>query len=175
MSEFLSTNWLGLIGAFTGISAIIISVYTYRKENPNLKVSVTDCQHKFTFSTVQSNAVPVSQEFIEFFVKFHVSNVGDRGTRINDIGLSFKVDEKEYHVKKSGYWNGVGESKWIDADDNADIEANFYVEYKSDAEKDPDYDCVFTIYHTHNPCKVKAVSIRVDRLKDELGGSQATQ
>ncbi|MGD0994193.1 MAG: hypothetical protein ABR909_01550 [Candidatus Bathyarchaeia archaeon] len=154
MSEFLSANWIGLIGAFTGISAIIISVYTYRKEKPNLKVSVTDCHHRFTVSTSQIKT-------IFFFAKFHINNVGDRGTRINDIGLSFKVGEKEYHGKQEMFWNVIGESKWIDAHDNADIGSQFLIEYNSD-EKDR-LNCVFTIYHTHNPCKVKAVSEKFDK------------
>jgi hypothetical protein len=162
MSEFLNTDWLGLIGAITGILAIIISIYTYRKENPNLRVTVTGCQHKFEVST--SNI-----KTIRFFSEFHINNVGDRGTRISDIGLWFKVGEKEYCLKKTGFWNMTDESKWIEAHDNVDLEANFSIEYTSD-EKDQ-LDCYFTIYHTHNPCKVKAVSIKVDKLKNELGGS----
>lgn len=160
MSEFLNANWLGLIGTITGILAIIISVYTYRKENPNLKVSVIDCQHTFTVSTSQI-------KMVELFAEFHINNVGDRGTRINNIGLSFKIDKKEYSLKKA-YWNATGESKWIDAHDNTDIGANFYVKYESD-EKDR-LNCVFTIYHTHNPCKVKFISERVEKLKNALGG-----
>ena len=120
-------------------------------------MNVTGCQHKF--------AVSKSQKFIEFFAEFHICNVGDRGTRVNDIGLSFRVGEKEYQMKKSGYWNGTGESKWIDAHDNADIDANFYAEYESD-EKDQ-LDCVFTIYHTHKPYRVNAFSKKVDSLKNE--------
>jgi hypothetical protein len=162
MSEFLNANWLGLIGTITGIMAIIISVYTYRKENPNLKVSVLGCQHKFTVSTSQI-------KMISFFAEFHIKNIGDRGTRINDIGLLFKVGEKEYSLKKAGFWNMTSESKWIEAHDNINLEGNFSIQYTSD-EKDR-LNCDFTIYHTHNPCKVKAVSVKVDKLKNELGGS----
>ena len=161
MSEFLSLNLLGLIGTLTGVVAIVISILVYRKENPNLKINVINCQHKFMVSTSKIKT-------IDFFAEFHINNVGDRGTRINDIELSFKVGEKEYHMKKSGFWNRTSESIWIEAHDNIDLDANFYIKYESD-EKDR-LNCIFTIYHTHNPCKVKAVSEKVDKLKNDFGG-----
>jgi hypothetical protein len=75
-------------------------------------------------------------------------------------------------MKKAIFRTVTGESKWIEAHDNTDIGADFYNLYDSD-EKDK-LNCVFTVFHTHKPCKAKAVSEKVAKLKDELdGGSVA--
>ena len=153
MSEFLNANWLGIIAVITGIPAIFISVYNLRKEKPNLKVSVTECKHSFTPSRVV-----YGKKDINFRVIFHIRNVGDRGTRISDMNLSFTVDGESYNIRRPlfGANNLIDTTtRWIEAWDNTDITAQFCSEYKS-AEKDQ-LSCTFTIYHTHNPCKIKGI------------------
>ena len=154
MSEYSNINLvLGIVGTVTGIVALFISYWTYRKENPHLKVTVSKCEHDFTLSTSQIKSVT-------FWVAFQIKNIGDRGTSINDISLLFRSDGKEYDWKKK-YFRGPtvdSEKRWIEAHDTLNIEADFYDPYEgTDREQ---IDCTFTIYHTHSSEKIKTVSQR---------------
>jgi len=154
MSEFSNINLvLGIVGTVTGISALFISYWTYRKENPHLKVSVLKCEHDFTLS--EGLAVTLT-----FWTGFEIKNTGDRGTSINDIGLLFRTDGLEYEWKKK-YFRGpkvVSEKRWLEAHDTLKVEADFYDTYVGEEEEQ--IDCTFTIYHTHSSEKIRVISHR---------------
>lgn len=166
MSEFLNVNLLGIIGTVTGIIALVISYRTYSKQKPNLKVKVTNCEHKIYFeSAIQHRA-------INLWAKFHLKNVGDRGTSIDDIGLSFTVDGKKYQFHKKYFGSPTialelpevlehlveerSKSEWIEANEIRDIEANFIEQF--DGTEENQIACVFTIYNTHKTYRVGAIS-----------------
>lgn len=154
MSEYSNINLvLGIVGTVTGIIALFISYWTYRKENPRLKVAVLKCEHDFTLSDSQIKSV-------NFWATFQIKNIGDRGTSINDMGLLFRSNGREYHWKKK-YFRGpneVSEKRWIAAHDWDNIEADFYDTYEGTERKQ--IDCIFTIYHTHSSEKIRVVSQR---------------
>jgi hypothetical protein len=144
---------LGIIGTITGSLAMFVHYWRLRRENPRLAIEVSKCEHDFALSTYQIRT-------ISFWAKFQIKNQGDRGTRINDIGLVFSVDGKECRLKKQ-YFHGQGretESRWIEAHDIEDIEADFWEAFEG-SEKER-IDCTFTIYHTHGAEEVEAVSIK---------------
>jgi hypothetical protein len=143
MSEFLNVNLLGIIGTVTGIFALLISYRTYSKQKPNLKVKVTNCEHNLPAIIGFSQHGDMS-----FWARFQIKNVGDRGTSINDIVLSFKVDGKKYQFHKK-YFRGlqVPENRWIDAGQTIDIEADFNEQF--DGTEEDQITCTFTIYDTH--------------------------
>jgi hypothetical protein len=156
MSEFPTiTLVLGLIGTVTGIIALLISYWTYRKEKPNLEVEVLSSTHNFT-PTADNG------KHINFWLKFRLKNLGDRGTRINDIGLHFRMNNAEYDLKAQQLNellpNGnckVG-PKWLEAHDSVIIHADFYRIYDgTEAEK---IGCTFTVFHTHGSYDFKTAS-----------------
>lgn len=152
MSEFSTVNLvLGIIGTITGAIALFISYWTYRKENPRLEVSVPKCEHDFALSTSQIKT-------ISFWVTFQIKNLGDRGTSINDVDLSFKNDGKQYRLRKK-YFRGLAvesERKWINAHETMDVEADFYETYEG--KQKAQIECTFSVYHTHGAKKVTIIS-----------------
>jgi hypothetical protein len=159
MSEFPTFNLaLGIIGTLTGAIALIISYITYRREKPNLKIEVLESKYNFTHN-------PSEKTHINFWTKFQVRNLGDRGTRIYDIGLSFRVDSKDYSLKKEFYLRVPlkrMEAKqagtiWLGAHDRKCFQGQFVQEYDS-TEKEQ-IDCIFTIWHTHGSQDAKFTSV----------------
>lgn len=150
MSEYQTTNMiLGIIGTITGTIALIISYLIYRKEKPNLKLEISKCKHSYTTSTSQVIT-------INFWASFHVHNLGDRGTRINDVGLSFVTDEKDYQFKKRESMDPRENDVRIEAHDTVNFSADFWGIFES--EEKEKIDCVFTIYHTHGTMDVQFTS-----------------
>ena len=96
MSEFFNVSLLGIIGTATGIAALLISYRTYSKQKPNLKIKLTKCIHDFP----NPNREPQVKD-INFYANFQIRNVGDRGTKIENIVLSFIIDAKNYQAKET--------------------------------------------------------------------------
>jgi hypothetical protein len=142
---------LGIIGTLTGSIAVIIHIWRLRRESPRLETKVLKCEHDFTVSKSQIKT-------ISFWAEFQMKNLGDRGTSVNDISLSFEDDGKKYQLKKR-YYRGTfveSERKWINAHHTMDIEADFYDTFEGNDKEQ--IDCTFTIFHTHGAKNVKAVS-----------------
>jgi hypothetical protein len=164
MSEFLNVNLLGIIGTVTGIIALAISYRTYSKQKPNLNVKVTNCEYGISFDSAFHHRA------INLWAKFQIKNIGDRGTSINDIVLSFTVDGKKYQFNKKYFGSPrialvpeglehlveMSKSEWIEAHQTRDIEANFIEQF--DGTEENQIDCIFTIYDTHRGYRVKAIS-----------------
>jgi hypothetical protein len=157
LSEYPAiTLVLGLIGTVTGIIALLISYWTYRKEKPNLETEVLSLTHNFT--PTSSNG-----KHINFWVRFRLKNLGDRGTRINDIGLSFKINEHEYDLKANEIREVTPDGllkagpDFIEAHDTLVIEADFYRTYEGKDEQEK-IDCKFTLFHTHGSYDFKTTS-----------------
>jgi hypothetical protein len=154
MSEFFSLNLLGIIGIATGLFALLISYRTYSKQKPNLNVKVTNCEYTISFDSA------IHHRAINFSAKFQIKNVGDRGTNINDIVLSFKVDGKEQSINPF-YTHELESSKlnqrlWIEAHGIIDIEASFNGQF--DGTEEDEMACIFTISDTHKTYRVRAIS-----------------
>ncbi|MGD0204533.1 MAG: hypothetical protein ABSC20_11600 [Candidatus Bathyarchaeia archaeon] len=156
------SEYIGVIGVITGsigtATGIIALIRIYRKEKPNLKIEKVESSHNFTHN-------PSEKTHINFWAKFHVSNLGDRGTRINDIILSFRVDSKDYILKKQDFFRvpSVGlsakieKSIWLEAHDSSYFQVQFIQEYDS-TEKEQ-IDCNFKIIHTHGSKYAKITSV----------------
>lgn len=148
---------LGIIGTITGSIAIILHFWRLRKESPHLKIKVSECKHIFTETRKRETV-------ISFEVDFHIKNLGDRGTSINDAELTLEEDGKKYLLKKQSFrvedsvsregW--MGDRKWISPHETTDMTADFWIRYEG--EKREEIDCTLTIYHTHGAERVKAVS-----------------
>ncbi len=144
---------LGIIGTVTGIVSLSLHYWRLRKESPRLETKVLKCEHNLRVSKSQIKT-------ISFWAGFQIKNLGDRGTSVNDINLSFEDDGKKYQLKKR-YYRGTfleNERRWINAHDTIDIEADFYNTFENNDKEQ--IDCTFTIYHTHGAEKVKTVSQR---------------
>jgi hypothetical protein len=163
VSELFNVNLLGIIGAVSGIIALVISYRTYSKQKPNLKVKVANCEHNQFFQT------DIHHVAINLWAKFQIKNVGDRGTSINDIVLSFMVDGKKYQFHKKYFRSSKdfqttsdlenfkpSQSIWIEAHDTIDIDAGFNEQF--DGREENQIVCVFTIYDTHKTYRVRAIS-----------------
>ena len=110
-----------------------------------MKIEVTKCEH---------NAGA-------FWATLQIRNQGDRGTRVSNVGLSFKVGTKSFQFKATEIKELHGESNnlhsvWIEAHDTKELRAWFHDIFEG-TEKEK-IDCAFIIYNTHSPVKVTAVS-----------------
>jgi hypothetical protein len=168
MSEFLNFNLLGLIGAITGGIALYISYKVYKNQKPDLDIEVLNCEHDLP------NLVGESQmKDINFWVRFQLKNIGDRGTRIVDIILEFAVGGKKYQFHErnvsSEAWGITKDSvqfanpniRWVKAHDSIPITANFNGAF--DGREENQIDCTFIICDTHEEYTVTAISRKVER------------
>jgi hypothetical protein len=168
MSEFFNVTLLGIVGTATGIAALLISYRTYSKQKPNLKIKVTKCVHDFP------NPIREPQvKEINFWTNFQIKNVGDRGTKVENIVLSFVTDAKKYQIEERKPYSDLSEiarfqvqfpaqneSRWIAAHDSVNIGAHFNIPYDGREDK---IDCVFSVYDTHRKYTVKGMSTKVER------------
>lgn len=175
MSAFFDVSLLGIIGTITGIAALAISYRNYSRQRPNLKIKLRKCVHDFP-SPIRK---PKNMD-INFHCAFQIKNVGDRGTKIESIALSFTVDGKNYQTKEEDRSAEISEissfhlqssaqnrNRWIQAHDTVDINSHFKVLY--DREKKEKINCSFAIHDTHKKYVVKGISYRKQRPPIEPG------
>ena len=152
MSEYPTFNLLlGIIGTFTGAIALVISGINYWREKPHLKINVTKCEHDYSPSRPNTKN-------LSFWVFFQLRNLGDRGTNIYDIGLSFLKNGKTSEIKKY-LFRGFDKGIWLNAHDALDFEADFMINMEEGLELDR-IDCFFTVYHTHRTNTIRYTSMR---------------
>ena len=154
MSEFSSINLvLGIVGTVTGIIALFIHFWRLRRESPRLETKVLKCEHDFTVSISQIKT-------ISFWIEVQIRNLGDRGTSINDMDVTFEDDGKTHRLKKRHFRGPRGQSKrrWINAHDIIDVGADFYETFQGNDREQ--IDCTLIIYHTHGSKEVKTISQR---------------
>lgn len=151
MSEYPTFNLaLGIIGTITGAIALVVSYVMYRREKPKLKLKIEKCEHEYV--TSKSNFKTLS-----FYVSFEVRNLGDRGTSINDVGLSFlKKGKKTFEIKKTTF-RPYAERIWLNAHDTVNFAVNFGITAGGELGR---IDCLFTIYQTHGNDTIKCTSVR---------------
>jgi hypothetical protein len=152
MSEYSSiTLVLGIVGTITGIIALFISFWTARKENPRLRGKVLTCEHWY----------PVSEKnvkMISVFPTLEIRNIGDRGTTINDVDLSFWNSGKKYQFRKL-YFRGEqaqSQRRWIEAHQLVVLEPDFSEAFDGTEEKQ--IECQFRVFHTHGAIKAEGKS-----------------
>ena len=170
VSNFVTENWLALISTIIACFALFISYKTYSKQKPELIITVDKCTHNYPKTVDKSK-----YDDIRFWSKFHIRNIGDRKTKIDNIKLSFEVNGKKYNdvkeinvLSESGDHLGVvfnsptpSSDRWIEEHDNKDIGADFVSSFEEpEANK---IDCVFTICDTHKEYVVKGISEREER------------
>lgn len=169
MSELLNVSILGIIGTVTGILALLISWRLYSKQKPNIKIKVVKCEHNFPNLSEKNKT-----RDIRFWTKFQVKNVGDRGTKINAITLSFKTNGKEYHLKERNLQDELSDllsvmvkstpknsDRWIKSHDTSDVGADF--DSLFDGPEENQFECTFTICDTHKEYVVTSISKKVER------------
>jgi len=168
MSEFFNVSLLGIIGTATGIAALLISYRTYSKQKPNLKIKLTKCIHDFPNSTREPQV-----KDINFYANFQIKNVGDRGTKIENIVLSSTIGGANYQTKEINQLSDLreitrfqletpqNESRWIKAHDTVDIGSHFKISYNG--REEDKIECIFDIYDTHKKYEVQGNSTKVGR------------
>lgn len=151
LAEFPDINSiLGIIGTITGIIALFISYWTFRAERPKLTAKVLECHH--SYSKVEGKTR------INFFATLEISNLGDRGTTINEVEVQFEINGKKYSFKKE-YFRGLraeGKRRWINPHEIIEVQPDFSQELET-MEKNR-IACKFVIYHTHGSLTSEAMS-----------------
>ena len=147
---------LGIIGTVTGSIAVVIHFWGLKKANPHLDIKPLKSEHSFKVSTSQVKTV-------SFWTEFEVKNLGDRGTSINDISLSFKDNNRKITARKKWFrLDGEyppNDKIWIDAHKTLNVGADFVaIEFQGD-DKDQ-IDCVYMFHHTHRTQKIETTSKR---------------
>jgi len=151
MNEFTITSIFAGFGFGISLFALFISLETFLREKPRLKIEVTKCEH---------NAGA-------FWATLQIRNQGDRGTRVSNVGLSFMVGTKIFRFKATEIRESHGdiyksEPIWLEAHDIKELKAYFKDDFEGIAKEK--IDCIITIYHTHEPVDVKAVSQITERM-----------
>ena len=148
---------LGLIGTISGIVALLIHFWRLRRESPRLEAKVFECLHNFTVSKSKI-------ESILFWAHLQIKNLGDRGTSINDVELTFEDEEKEYRLRKEYFSAGElagTKRKWINAHDTIEIKPYFREIFEGNDKEKIDY--TFTIYHTHGAEEIDGTSQKTEK------------
>jgi hypothetical protein len=153
MSEFPSIDSaLGIIGTVTGIIALFISYWTLKKEKPHLKVEIEKCEHDYEDKN----------KTLSFWSDFLIKNLGDRGTSILGIDLTFEDGEKKYELEMEHYGplfeSDVKRHGWIHPHETVEYSQTTHMQYEGD--KKERINCTLVIYHTHGADSVKVVSER---------------
>lgn len=155
---------LALIGAATGIAAIVISYLTFESQKPKIKVKVTKCEHEFEESKTLRE--------IRFFTHLEILNRGDRGTTISKIELAFVNNGKKYALEQEmrgeqivseglfGRKDFEYKRLWINSLETKDISPIFAEVYEGSQKEN--IECTLTVYHTLKTCKIKVVSKKVE-------------
>ena len=101
MSEYPTINLLlGIIGTITGLFALFISLWSYWREKPKLKMEIIKSKHNYTHN-------PSEKQELNLWADFQVKNLGDRGTRINDVVLSFNNKISLFNLVNSVCFNWI--------------------------------------------------------------------
>lgn len=146
---------LGIVGTGTGIIALVIHFFRLRSERPRLKVDIISCSHQF--GTTKNG----STEKIYIDPNFKVRNVGDRGTNVSEMHVSFRIAGREYSGKDAVYFhvaNGreFSERKWIEAHATVEVSPRFEIPY--DGPIEDSIDCRFALHHTHDKLTISGTS-----------------
>ena len=145
---------LGIVGTITGILALAIHFIRLRREKPRLKAEVIECSH--SFRTKKDGGVD------RIYIKpiFKITNLGDRGTNISDVRISFTVNDKKYSDKEAEYWSADGplpkERRWVNAHETIEICPRF--EFPYDEESLESIECLFIVQHPHRKEIIKTTS-----------------
>jgi len=153
-----------IIGAVTGVIAIVVSILTFEKQRPKINVKAVKCEHMFEESKTSKT--------IRFITHIQILNRGDRGTTVNKIKLEFVDNGKKYGleqeikgeqiVSKSMFGTKCVEYKnlWVNSLETRDIYP-FFTEVYEGSQKE-NIECTLTVYHTLKTSKIKVVSKRVE-------------
>jgi len=146
---------LGIIGTGTGIIALLIHFFRLRWERPRLQGEIIECFHQF--GTKNDGSTPA------IFVKptFKLTNLGDRGTNISDIHISFTVGHKRYSSKETVYihlltFEEIKDRRWIEAHEIVQVKPVFEIAY--DGPLNDSIKCFFTLFHAHGKLTIKGNS-----------------
>jgi hypothetical protein len=152
MSEYSSiTLVLGIVGTITGIIALCISFWTVRRESPRLKGRVLSCTHSYSDS--EKNV-----KMISFSLLLEIRNLGDRGTTIKDVVLSFWNSGQKYQSRMINFERLLdrSHSRWIEAHEL--VEVGLYAQERFDGTEERQIECQFQVFHTHGAIKVEGKS-----------------
>jgi len=141
---------IGVIGGIAGLVSLGILIYKTAKERPKLSYDIFD---RITFYPPDSNS-----NFYNFSISIKFHNTGGRGTTIHRSKLSFKYDNKEYHIEDTR------ESPLTIYPDSSTTKfCSFYIredEAKGIHIKDAVTNCLLTFGHTHGTLKVEIPEIK---------------
>lgn len=132
---------LGIIGTLTGIMALILHFIRLQREKPRLKVMVNRCKH-YTPSSMKDKVSKLR-------VEFQIHNIGDRGTQLSKLELSFEMGSK--------IWSGSNALDLvIEAHRSSVIDQIFFFDFPFTEQV---LQCTFSLYHTHDKYSFKIKSI----------------
>jgi len=132
---------LRLIGALTGLFGAIAGLFAvlkFLREKPNLKIEVLECNYWFRQPEKQTR----------LHIYFNVDNIGDRGTQLKSLEVSFEYKGKLYKDKQLLEMEII-EDTFVDAHKSKEMRWDFYFRDLS-IEYAPTLDCTFTLHHTHD-------------------------
>jgi len=141
---------LGIIGTITGIVALSVHFLRLRRENPRLKIEVLKCEHDFE----------EEKKTLSFWAELQIRNLGDRGTDILGVDLTFEDDEQEHNLRMEHHGELYEDDlkRWIHPHQTIEKSLTTFTKYEGDIKER--INCTLTIYHTHGAEKAKVISER---------------
>jgi hypothetical protein len=154
MSENSINLLLGIVGTITGLFALFISLWSYLREKPNLKLEIIKSKHNFTHNLIE-------KQRLNLWADCQVKNLGDRGTRIRDAVCTFNHEGKSYRFRKyilGKEGTALFADTWVEAHDWRVFSVNFLNEFEEAQLESIDF--IITLYHTHGSCKAMGKSLK---------------
>jgi hypothetical protein len=141
---------LGIVGTIAGVVSLTVHLWRLKRENPRLTIILLSCEHNFEEDT----------KALSFWNEIELRNLGDRGTDILGIEMTFRAKEKEYTLKMSDQEPEIDDDaiRWIRPHETIRTFQTAFTKFEGIPEEQ--IDCIFTIYHTHEAEKLKAKSYK---------------
>ena len=139
---------LGVIGAITGVSSLLIHCYTVLEKRPRIRATIQKLEH----DTVSGKA--------NFWTELEIVNLGNRRININDLDVSLRTMGKSYRPVRlyfKGYsFDQTKKTRWIEPHEAANAEADFSGNLIGRTPRR--IRCIITLHHTYGTEKLRATS-----------------
>jgi hypothetical protein len=139
---------LGLVGAITGVSSLLIHCYEAFEKRPRIRATIRKLEH----DTGSGKA--------NFWTELEMVNLWDRKININDLDVSLRTMGKSYRPVRlyfKGYsFDQTKKTRWIEPHEAAQAEADF--SGNLDGGTSRRLRCIITLRHRYGTERLRATS-----------------
>jgi hypothetical protein len=142
---------LGVVGAITGVSSLLIHCYQAFENRPRIRATIQKLEH---------NTESGGSGKTNFWTELEMVNLGDRRININDLNVSLRTMSKSYRPIRlyfKGYsFDQTKRTRWIEPHEAAQAEADF--SGNLDGQTPRRIRCIVTLHHKYGTERLRATS-----------------